>query len=260
MQNKLEDLFSLTEFLRFYPVDNSSNARQYILNPLGRMDQRVLIDLRSIMTTVALRRAKAACQSRRRSEIEVPVILSPNERERYDQILFYAKKMRSGSARDAPSHVLFRSIIKLRQICSHGTLNQRPEIRSDLQILEQRSNCRHCGDALPSSPMLIEADRDAQGSQLCYDCALTWNDLATDSSPQHPSFDASSHQTADLSTTEKWMSIDAAVSVNDDVEMDIDRDESSVMKAEESSKLEKVLSKLSDLQGLFNNDETPVKR
>lgn len=260
MQNKLEDLFSLTEFLRFYPVDNSSNARHYILNPLGRKDQRVLMDLRSIMTTVALRRAKAACQSRRRSEIEESVVLSSNERERYEQILFHAKKMRSESARDTPSHVLLRSIIKLRQICSHGTLNQTPETRSDLRILEQRSSCRHCGDSLASSPMQIEADQDLQEGQLCYDCALTWNDIATDSSPQNSSLDASSHKTASLSTVEKWMSMDVEVSENDNVEINLYRDESALMKAEKSSKLEKVLSSLSALQGVCNDDKTPVKR
>lgn len=257
MQNKLDDLFSLTEFLRFYPVDSPSNARQYILNPLGRGDQRVLTDLRSIMTTVALRRAKAACQSRRRSEIEQSVVLSPSERELYDRILIHAKKSRSESAQDA-SHILLRSIIKLRQICSHGTLNQTPQVRSDLQSLQQISNCRICGDSLP--PMQIEADRDVQGGRLCYDCTLTWNNIATGSPSQHSLFDAVSHQTAGLSTVDNWMSIDAEVSVNDDVEINMYRDEAAVVKAGTSSKLEKVLFNLIDLQRTLDNDKTPVKR
>lgn len=260
MQNKLEDLFSLTEFIRFYPVDNCSNTRRYILNPLGRNDKHALMDLRSIMTTVALRRAKAACQSSRRSEIEESVVLSPKERERYDQILSHARKLCSEFARDTPSHVLLRSIIKLRQICSHGTLNQTLETGIDLRILEQRPSCRHCGDSLHPSPMQIEADRDFQGAQLCYDCALTWGDIAIETSPGHSSLDSSSHQKAVLSTAENGMSIDEEVSVSGDIEIDMDRDESPVMKAENSSKLEKVLSKLIYLQGVFNNDDTPVKR
>lgn len=243
MQNKLEDLFSLTEFLRFYPVDNYSNARQYILNPLGRKDQHVLTYLRSIMTTVALRRAKAACQIRRRSEIQQLVVLSSDEREQYDRILFHAKKMRSKSTRDAPAQVLFRSIIKLRQICSHGKLNHSPETRSDRQTWGQSSNCRNCGDSLPRSPMPIEADQDIQGSQLCYDCALSWNDIATDLSPHHSLLD-----------------VDAQVSENEDVEMDVYRDESPLLKAEKSSKLEKVFSNLFKRQRVFNDDRTPVKR
>lgn len=242
MQNKLEDLFSLTEFLKFYPVDSYSNARQYILNPLGRKDQRVLAYLRSIMTTVALRRAKAACQIRRRSEIQESVVLSSDEREQYDRILFHAKKMRSKSTRDAPAQVLFRSIIKLRQICSHGKLNHLPETGSDRQTRGQTSNCRNCGDSLPRSPMSIEVDRDIQEGQLCYDCALSY-DIATDLSPHHSLLD-----------------VDAEVSENEDVEMDMYRDESPLLKTEKSSKLEKVLSNLFKRQRDFNDDRTPVKR
>lgn len=242
MQNKLEDLFSLTEFLKFYPVDSYSNARQYILNPLGRKDQRVLTYLRSIMTTVALRRAKAACQIRRRSEIQELVVLSSDEREQYDRILFQAKQMRSKSTRDAPK-ALFRSIIKLRQICSHGKLNHPPETRSDRQTWGQTSNCRNCGDSLPRSPLSIEVDRGIHGGQLCYDCALSWNDIATDLSPHHSLLD-----------------VDAEVSENEDVEMDMYRDESSLLKAGKSSKLEKVLSNLFKRQRDFNDDRTPVKR
>ena len=259
MQNKLEDLFSLTQFIRFYPVDNYSNTRRYILNPLGRNDKHVLMYLRSIMTTVALRRAKAACQSSRRSEIQELVVLSSKERERYDQILFHARTLCSKFARDSPSHVL-RSITKLRQICSHGALNQTLETRINLQILEQRPSCRHCGDSLHPSPIQIEADQDVQGPQLCYDCALTWGDITTETSPKHSSFDASSHETAGLSTIEKWMSIDEEVSVNGDIEIDMVRDESPGMKADNSSKIQTVLSKLIYLQGVFNNDNTPVKR
>ena len=259
MQNKLEDLFSLTEFIRFYPVDNSSNTRRYILGPLGRNDKHVLMDLRSIMTTVALRRAKAACQSSCRSEIEELVVLSSNERERYNQILSHARALCSEFTRDSPSHVL-RSITKLRQICSHGTLNQTLETRIDLRILEQRPTCRYCGDSLHPSPMQIEPDQDVQGPQLCYDCALTWGDITTETSPKHSSFDASSDETAGLSTVEKWMSIDEEVSGSGDIDIDMARDESPVINAENSSKLQKVLSKLIDLQRVFNNDNTPVKR
>lgn len=259
MQNKLEDLFSLTEFIRFYPVDNCSNTRRYILNPLGRNDKHVLMDLRSIMTTVALRRSKAACQSSRRSEIEELIVLSSNERERYDQILSHARTLCSEFARDSSSHVL-RSIIKLRQICSRGTLNPTLETRRDPRILEQRPSCRHCGDSLQPSPMQIEADQYVQGPQLCYDCALTWGDATPETSPNHSSLDASFRETAVLSTDEKWMSIDEEVSVCGDIDIDMVRDESPVMNAENSSKLEKVLSKLIYLQGVFNNDNTPVKR
>lgn len=39
VQNSLEDLFSLTEYLGFHPVENRLNARRWILEPLGARDE-----------------------------------------------------------------------------------------------------------------------------------------------------------------------------------------------------------------------------
>lgn len=111
MQNRLEDIFSLTEFLRFYPVDNPLNTRQHILAPLGRKDHKILKDLQIIMSSIALRRSKMTCESRSRVERVEVVVLSPEEREQYKMFLLEAKEKRTRRGRDTRAQVLLRAIL-----------------------------------------------------------------------------------------------------------------------------------------------------
>ena len=77
----LEAVCSLTEFLRFYPVDNPLATRHHIVAPLGRKDHKILKGLQLIMSSIALRRSNIKYESRKRAERVEVVISSPEERE-----------------------------------------------------------------------------------------------------------------------------------------------------------------------------------
>lgn len=81
MQNILEAVCSLTEFLKFYPVDNPLATRQHIVASLGRKDHKILKGLRLIMSSIALRKSNITYESRSRAEQVEVVLLSPEERE-----------------------------------------------------------------------------------------------------------------------------------------------------------------------------------
>ena len=253
VHNKLDDLFSLTTFLRFYPVDNESNTRKFILEPLGRKDPSALASLRSIMTTVALRRPQVADPSRHRSERVELVVLSPAEREKYRDILSQAQKMLAASTRTTSSSILLGSILRLRQICSHGISNLASI------ITKQRPVCYQCGDLLPSTPILSRETRLVQQHRLCYDCELASCDSSSITMSGQPKITQSLVETDPLTTGVKTHR-DIVRSEYKMTDICIGQGNAFTRTIEKSSKLEKVLSKLEELQRISNGSKDPIKR
>lgn len=253
MHNKLDDLFSLTAFLRFYPVDNDSNARRYILDPLGKKDPHVLADLRSIMTTVALRRTRSADQSRRRSERVESVLLSPAERGKYQETLLQARKTLAASTRDTASSSLLGTLLRLRQICSHGIYNIVSNATGSVPKCCQR------GDDLPLTQTAPRAVRMGRQDRLCYDCGLAWSDNTS-----IPAFDILYDTQTGARVDSSAMEIDSGTDTlsfySDRNESYMIQDESVSKTTKKSSKLEKVLSNLKELQQISGGSQGPVKR
>lgn len=254
VQNRLEDLFSLTEFLRFYPIDNPSNTRQHILNPLGRRDEQALKNLRSLMTVVALRRTKAICHAQCRSDRVEVITLSAMEREQYHLTLSQVRKFRSNSARDSP-HTLLSAITNLRQICSHGILGLTADLKHIIQRPEEFSTCRVCGDSIPLPPRQYEALYGDEGMGLCHNCTLDPNQDTSLVLPGTALLNESKSRSfiSNVGTDGGILSITCGKN-------SVQQDELSATTLKCSSKLEKVLSNLLSLQRAFNNDTTPVKR
>lgn len=251
VQNKLEDVFSLTEFLRFYPVDNPLNTRQHILAPLGRKDHKILKDLQIIMSSIALRRSRIICESRSRLERVEVVVLSPEEREQYN-FLVEGKEKRTRRGRDTRAQVLLRAILRLRQLCSHGTLDPKPAVSACKGI----SNCPQCGNPLPLIPPktgAIESVREDQMHRLCHDCTLNGNI----NTPTVDSQDQSVYDYVELSSgpvisgTDIYQDSSLARACSNGYGVKNDN---------KSSKLDKVLSKLIYLHTELDNEGAPVKR
>lgn len=244
MQNRLENIFSLTEFLRFYPVDNPLNTRQHVLTPLGRKDHKVLKDLQIIMSSIALRRSKMTCKSRSRVERVEVVVLSPEEREQYKMFILEAKEKPTRPRRDTGAQVLLRVILNLRQLCSHGTLNPKKAVSSPKDI----SHCPQCGDPLPlvfPKTGAFQSVCEDQEHRLCHDCTLSGN-INT------PTIDS---QDESVDGYVELLSVPVVSGT------DIYQDSSlKVKKDHKSSRLDKVLSNLVDLQTDFDNEGAPVKR
>ena len=151
VQNGLEDLFTLTEFLRFYPIENRLDSRRWILDPLGKKDASGLENLRLIMKAVALKRSTSSETHLGRAETEELVELCQAERERYDSIRVRARKKITRKGKNSSSHTLLSYILQMRQVCSCGLQDQTS--RSDLVATRRPQRiaivCDRCADVLP---------------------------------------------------------------------------------------------------------------
>jgi SNF2 family DNA or RNA helicase len=166
VQNKLDDLFSLTQFLRFHPLENHSNARKYILEPLGRQDKSAVTNLRLAMQTIALRRMKNASTSKRRDKIVIEIELSPRERQHYVSVRDRMRQLTLDS-KTPQSHALLLCILYLRQLCSHGkpSLSPAPSRHMSENPHAGTPFCNKCGDLISVAATKFAQNVDLRKSQ-----------------------------------------------------------------------------------------------
>lgn len=177
VQNGLDDLFSLLQFLRFHPFQTLPNARKYILEPLGRQDEKGLRNLRSTMGAISLRRGRRQTCSRDRNEEVVHVNLSVDERQRYASILEEAQHLARTTGKKRGKNIL-QSILALRQLCSHGSsrvlssnLHFKNNNRYGTPLLQSPSgNCDYCDQSLSQPDKFEWAFNGSCGHKVCYEC------------------------------------------------------------------------------------------
>lgn len=173
VQNKLDDLFSLTQFLRFHPLENHTNTRKFILEPLGRRDKTAVTNLRLAMQTIALRRTKTISTSRKREKIIVDVNLTPQEREHYVSV---REKMRQliCNSKTSQSHALLLCILYLRQLCSHGQPGYIQSSSTPRNEMPQTGplSCDKCGDSILNGSQSTNQDTRACGHRICAECKV----------------------------------------------------------------------------------------
>jgi hypothetical protein len=173
VQNKLDDLFSLTQFLRFHPLENHSNARKYILEPLGRVDKTAVTNLRLAMQIIALRRTKDVSTSKKRDHIFMEITLTPHERHHYVSV---RDKMRQFTinSKSCQSHALLLCILYLRQLCSHGKPNLSSSSSTPISENTQSGPlfCNKCGDRISINPKSVKQESRACGHSICAECRL----------------------------------------------------------------------------------------
>ena len=256
VQNKLDDLFSLTEFLRAYPIEDRSNARRYISELLGKEDERGLLNLRLIMKAIALRRSRKICGNQRRSEYVTWVTLSQAERQQYISTRTQARKNLLKIGTQTPAHKLLSSIILLRQVCSHG-ISKRVFTSGlvDQQEPQTRTcNCEKCGDIFPSPLISNRTFKATCRHQLCSECTFEQNtspDIIDELSPRKCGI---------CNEPGAVLSHMSMGSTDNDNDVDMNRDERMAANIELPSKIEKVLHNLIKLERKFNPDFSPIKR
>ena len=257
VQNKLDDLFALTEFLGFYPVDNRANARRWILDPLGRKEEHALENLRLVMRTVAIRRPKLSESDCKRSEREVLVELFQPEREQYNSTRTQARSMVTRTSNKSSAHTLLSFILRMRQLCSHG-LSRGPIIRHH-NLRDKTSTCAtvcdKCADSFNAADSRILALTGTDGPRYCPECAFE-NDISA-SLPTQPSSVQNGvyHDTNSIPRLEDQMieNLDDGV-----VEMEIDGPP--VCAAHTSSKIDRIVCNLIGLDRVRHRDSKPIKR
>ncbi|OAG40078.1 hypothetical protein AYO21_05759 [Fonsecaea monophora] len=125
IQNRLDDLGSLTRFLRMYPYDTPGRFNQYIRGPAQAGDPAFLKALRVFVDSFTLRRLRDRIDLPERKDYVAKLSFSDEERKLHDffkgiahvqiEQLSRAKEKNSGV-----QHHVLRGIMTLRLICAHG--------------------------------------------------------------------------------------------------------------------------------------------
>lgn len=259
MQNRLEDLFALTKFLRFQPFDDVSAFRKHILGPLSKLDERGLENLHLLTKAIAIRRTKGTTGVSGRTDKLIPVSLSRTERLQYESIRDRAKQTLLESTIfgcSQASHVILQTILQLRRLCSHGYF----DFIAGLDIADLPHNgidgCNQCGTVIPTTSTLETSFSGQCGHRVCPDCYVQYtamyDGLSDPSAYGCPICDRSSTVTED---TMDWAhgSHDAA-----DIHM---VDASDLQKPPTtSSKISSVMAQLLEIDRSRRNDDSSDKR
>lgn len=125
IQNRLDDLGSLTRFLRLYPYDTPGRFNQYIRGPAQAGDPAFLKALRVFVDSFTLRRLRDRIDLPERRDYVDRLKFSEEEKRLHDffkeiahvhiQELTRTKEKNSGV-----QHHVLRGIMTLRLICAHG--------------------------------------------------------------------------------------------------------------------------------------------
>ena len=252
VQNRLDDLFAIMEFLRFSPVENRSNARRWILDPLGMNDMKGLDNLRLLMGAAVLRRPMNSENSHRRFDEEVTVSLSPTERQQYHCIRRKAREVATRVDRNTSSHTLLSYILQLRQLCSHGHQQavSRPEAAVIRTHLTHNPICQKCASVLSEWDQALNS---GNVSRLCHECASD-----DDNDPILISNSESLPRGRSNISKDPESSYNSPATDRYSDEMDIDEIEPP--RVEKSSKVESIMRNLRQLERKDIHSSAPVKR
>ncbi|KAK3491228.1 SNF2 family N-terminal domain-containing protein [Neurospora hispaniola] len=136
IQNKLDDLASLAQFLRVPPYPDKNVFRKHVLEPLEKGNQGCADPLRSYLCQHCLRRTNKCLNLPNLSEKTLYLQLSMEEQETYDKIMSTAKRAlddivstadKTKQVKKEKVIVVFRTLTSLRRLCDLGTL---PPIQS----------------------------------------------------------------------------------------------------------------------------------
>ena len=157
IQNSLDDLRSLLKFLHFQPFAAQSFFEKHIIEPLRSGSHDSFRNLKLLLRVICLRRNASYLQLPRAETEVVPITLTPEERAVYDGILADCQaefdRIVSTKSEIKKYNALFTTIMKLRQLCNHGTV-------------------RGLRAAIPRSPMLFDKRRRLKKQQISTDREL----------------------------------------------------------------------------------------
>ena len=127
VQNRLEDLLSVTKFLRLHPYDEGHSFRQYIINPIKTGDPQILKSLRVLVDSFTLRRVKDKIDLPPREDKIVSLDFSEKEKQLHEAFRQESNGMMRVIAGESRSklggrmyHHVLKAMMILRQVSAHG--------------------------------------------------------------------------------------------------------------------------------------------
>ncbi|OQE46384.1 hypothetical protein PENCOP_c001G03106 [Penicillium coprophilum] len=127
IQNRMEDLLSVTRFLRIAPYDQRSQFSQHVTNPVKNGDPNVLARLRVLVDSFTLRRVKDKINLPPREDNIVTLEFTEQERQLHDFFRTESNVMMSVIAGEDKRkiggrmyHHVLKAMMILRQVSAHG--------------------------------------------------------------------------------------------------------------------------------------------
>jgi hypothetical protein len=127
VQNRLEDLGALFNFIQLAPFNNTAGFNQYILHPFKNADPEVVPKLQLLVSTVTIRRTKEIIKAEVPAKLDYVVKLQFSKEERQLHDWFEKDTQRKvlavtqGDKMGGRSYAsILTAILNLRLICAHG--------------------------------------------------------------------------------------------------------------------------------------------
>jgi SNF2 family DNA or RNA helicase len=169
IQNRLDDLLSLLKFLHFEPFCRPSVFQRYILDPLSKENSERVKMLHVLLRGICLRRNESYLELSEPCHKEIKLTLSTEERALYDGVLRKFQddldNLVSTQSKTKKYAILFAIVIKLRQLCNHGTMFMTDQLLPAAVLdLDSGSFCDYCQGNQDDNLATLNKD------QVCPEC------------------------------------------------------------------------------------------
>jgi SNF2 family DNA or RNA helicase len=127
IQNRLEDLLSVTKFLRLFPYDDRARFSHNVISPMKTGNANALASLRVLIDSFTLRRVKKMLDLPERTEKIVTLEFNEKEAQLHEFFRNESNAMMGVIAKESRKtisgrmyHVVLKAMMILRQVSAHG--------------------------------------------------------------------------------------------------------------------------------------------
>ncbi|KAI0907155.1 SNF2 family N-terminal domain-containing protein [Ustulina deusta] len=206
IQNKLEDLTSLAQFLQLPHLSTRVTFQKYIIGPLSEGGPNFAKPLRGYLEAYCLRRSEKCLTLPPFRQEHVTLQFSSEERRLYDLILDDTRKQVDAlisKGNTSSCSKLFTAMLRLRMLCNLGTFSS-TSASTGAKIGRQKldTGCERCSATDEDTLILLD------GCSFCPDCGRP----LFQSSPLPDSADSQGSD-ADSSGRDAGMTLDRAANI-----------------------------------------------
>ncbi|KAI1775100.1 SNF2 family N-terminal domain-containing protein [Hypoxylon cercidicola] len=167
IQNKLEDLMSLAQFLQLPLVSDKPAFQKHILGPLSGGGPNFAKPLRTYLEAYCLRRSERCLTLPTSWQKCVPLQLSPEEQHLYNTLVNDTKRQVDSLVSNGDKikcNTLFIAMIKMRMLCNQGTFSAVEESAASPGQLHTETRCERCSAMDEDNLILLDS------CAFCPDC------------------------------------------------------------------------------------------
>ncbi|KAI1808972.1 SNF2 family N-terminal domain-containing protein [Daldinia bambusicola] len=161
IQNKLEDLASLAQFLRLPNMETKAAFQRHILSPLSEGGMDFAQPLRAYLEAYCLRRGEKCLNLPKSSHQNIELSFSIEEQRCYDNLLDEARRETDSLVSkgiEMRTSKLFTAMLKLRILCNLGTFRPTSKdiLLTELEQSYLEIGCEYCKSSSDDMRLLLD--------------------------------------------------------------------------------------------------------